>query len=281
MELDGQLRIANAWSDMEKCIFLDRFLQFPKDFRKISSFLRNKTTKDCVRFYYDSKQYVPYKAALKEHVGRRKRRGDYCVWDATIQAALSVGAVVTAGSSVQKPLFFRLPESDISLRTKDFHPPESSLFQSVSIRKIERISNTGVERGAKEKAKNRMPGSLWKIGPLFKLAKDETKFFRPKTKASSPSEECEQQVQEWRGVDDDRFSSSPSSKRQTLQKWTNVEKKVFIKTLEEHGKLARVLFACLLLSFSHTFLHFFRLQLAAIGLHGGHKINFSGRTVLL
>ena len=46
----------NPWSDIEKCIFLDRFLQHPKDFKKIASFLKNKSTRDCVAFYYDSKQ---------------------------------------------------------------------------------------------------------------------------------------------------------------------------------------------------------------------------------
>jgi hypothetical protein len=99
---EADLTLANVWTDMEKCIFLDRFMQHPKDFRKIASFLRNKTTKDCVEFYYDSKQTVPYKAALKEHIMRRKRRGDYHIWDATIQAALSVGAVVEAGQSEDK-----------------------------------------------------------------------------------------------------------------------------------------------------------------------------------
>lgn len=40
---------------MEKAIFLDKFMQFPKNFSKIASFLTNRSTKDCVRFYYDSK----------------------------------------------------------------------------------------------------------------------------------------------------------------------------------------------------------------------------------
>ena len=40
---------------MEKVIFVDKFLQFPKNFSKIASFLTNRSTKDCVRFYYDSK----------------------------------------------------------------------------------------------------------------------------------------------------------------------------------------------------------------------------------
>ena len=86
---EEERRHVNVWTDMEKCIFLDRFLHHPKDFRKIASFLRNKTTKDCIRFYYDSKKSVPYKHALKEFLQRKKRRGDVVSWDATIQSALS------------------------------------------------------------------------------------------------------------------------------------------------------------------------------------------------
>jgi len=48
-----ETRYLSTWIDMEKCISLYRFLQHPKDFRKIASFLRNKTVKDCISFYYD------------------------------------------------------------------------------------------------------------------------------------------------------------------------------------------------------------------------------------
>jgi hypothetical protein len=51
----------NIWSDIEKCIFLDRFLHHPKDFCKITSFLKNKSTKDCIQFYYNPKKTFPYK----------------------------------------------------------------------------------------------------------------------------------------------------------------------------------------------------------------------------
>uniref|UniRef100_A0A7S3LNH2 SANT domain-containing protein n=1 Tax=Aplanochytrium stocchinoi TaxID=215587 RepID=A0A7S3LNH2_9STRA len=62
----------NPWTDLEKCIFLDKFLQYPKNFYKISTFLRNKSAKDVVRFYYDSKKTCPYKQILIEQHQRRK-----------------------------------------------------------------------------------------------------------------------------------------------------------------------------------------------------------------
>jgi hypothetical protein len=84
----------NPWTDMEKCIFLDRFLQYPKDFRKIASFIRDKSTADCVEFYYNSKKNMPYKTALKEHLQRKKKKMDVG-WTATVQCALSAGANVS------------------------------------------------------------------------------------------------------------------------------------------------------------------------------------------
>ena len=120
----------NPWTDIEKCIFLDRFLQDPKDFHKISKSLRNKTTKDCVEFYYNSKKSIPYKAALREYHMRKKRRGDIS-WDATIQAAVSVGAIITDGPSQEKPVLFSLVENDNTYYTHHLHPMKKDLFYSL------------------------------------------------------------------------------------------------------------------------------------------------------
>lgn len=67
-----EARRVNPWTDVEKCIFLDRFLQYPKNFRKIASYLKNKTTQDVIAFYYDSKKSINYKALVKENEQRRK-----------------------------------------------------------------------------------------------------------------------------------------------------------------------------------------------------------------
>ena len=72
------------WSDLEKNIFLDKFLQFPKNFGKIATFLRLKDSKDCVRFYYESKKNIDFKALLREH--QQRRRGLKLCWTETIYA---------------------------------------------------------------------------------------------------------------------------------------------------------------------------------------------------
>lgn len=90
VDLDG--RKERVWSDIEKCIFIDKFIQYPKNFPKISSFLANRDTKDCIKFYYDSKAKIQYKSLLRELDNRR--RNQRSSW------TFSVGAAESAGGSL-------------------------------------------------------------------------------------------------------------------------------------------------------------------------------------
>jgi hypothetical protein len=228
----------SIWSDMEKCVFLDRFLQFPKDFRRIASFLKNKTTKDCVAFYYDSKQTVPYKGALKEHIMRRKRKGNYQVWDASIQAAVSVGAQVTAGVSEEKPINFSVPRTDLTYNTKLLHPLQREVLDPMVV--DETIAAEHEETGRSEDAG-------WKSrkrrrDPLFSLEKKKLQFLRQESQESMSIQSVKTKKESKSGrmndkndeVDPDAPSSIPI--RKAPQKWTASEKKIFLSTLEEHGK---------------------------------------------
>ncbi len=242
---DQESRMNNVWTDMEKCIFLDRFLQFPKDFRRIASFLRNKTTKDCVAFYYDSKQTVAYKGALKEHVMRRKRKGDYAIWDASIQAALSVGAIVTAGLNEEKPLEFSLPPSDRSYRTYMLHPLQQPVLESMPIDEEAARQHEAEARPeeAKVKSKKRFRD------PLFSLDKEHTKFLRLASQESmsgvirvksapveEEEEEKEKAITEPEPEELHELNSPPTPVRKAPQKWTTAEKRIFAETLEQYGK---------------------------------------------
>jgi hypothetical protein len=222
----------NLWTDMEKCIFLDRFLQFPKDFRRIATFLRNKSTKDCIAFYYDSKQTVPYKTALKEHVMRRKRKGDYSTWDSSIQAAISVGATVTAGESEDKPLSFALPSSDRTYRTLHLHPLRRTTLDPMPIdQKAARIYER--EHTEENKAKMKKRGR----DPLFTLEKRQTKFLRQISQEHSVEKSAEDDPK----MDvEDTGEALLSPVKKTPQKWTVAEKNIFVETLEQHGTLGCV-----------------------------------------
>lgn len=230
--------LTNIWTDMEKCIFLDRFLQFPKDFRRIASFLRNKSTKDCIAFYYDSKQTVPYKGALKEHMMRRKRKGDYQVYDASIQATTSCGARITAGLDEEKPVFFAVPDSDFSYTTRALHPLKRDVLDAMVIDEVvaEEYEDAGQSEDAKWKSRKRGRD------PLFSLDQEQTKFLRPSSQEAMTSqrskvteeEASEENNDSTKPPDADSSVSTPV--RKPPQKWTANEKKIFLETLDLHGK---------------------------------------------
>eukprot|EP00941_MAST-03F_sp_MAST-3F-sp1_P004851 g4851.t1 len=87
---------SNPWADIEKAIFIDKFLQHPKQFGMISKFLINKSTKDCVAFYYKSKTKIPYKELLREQQHRRKAHSSSRMeqansWTLIMKALQSIG----------------------------------------------------------------------------------------------------------------------------------------------------------------------------------------------
>ncbi|GAB9466176.1 Nuclear receptor coregulator [Globisporangium polare] len=84
----------NPWNDLEKCIYIDKFLQYPKNFARISSFLSNKNTGDVIAFYYHTKKVVDYKAMLREQQLRRRGSGSkntWSCWNLSACAAICLG----------------------------------------------------------------------------------------------------------------------------------------------------------------------------------------------
>ncbi|CAN0556249.1 unnamed protein product, partial [Ectocarpus sp. 12 AP-2014] len=117
--VEAERKLSNLWTDVEKCIFLDKFLHHPKNFMRIASFLPRKSPEDVVQFYYDSKTSIDYKTLLKEAVNRNK--GYAGQWNATFKAIRSVGAKVSIDEDGQP--FFPVPQRDDSFATADMHPP--------------------------------------------------------------------------------------------------------------------------------------------------------------
>jgi hypothetical protein len=73
VQVERMQTFERLWTDIEKCIFLDKFVQYPKNFFRIAQFLPNRTTRDCVKFYYDAKATMKFKPLLKEYeILRRK-----------------------------------------------------------------------------------------------------------------------------------------------------------------------------------------------------------------
>ncbi|KAL3933957.1 MAG: hypothetical protein SGPRY_000052 [Prymnesium sp.] len=64
-----------VWTEREKKIFVDKWMGYPKNFRKIKSFLEWKSVSDCVNFYYINKHKLDLKRGLRAQQSRRGRGG--------------------------------------------------------------------------------------------------------------------------------------------------------------------------------------------------------------
>ncbi|XP_045149308.1 nuclear receptor corepressor 1 isoform X6 [Echinops telfairi] len=64
----------NVWTDHEKEIFKDKFIQHPKNFGLIASYLERKSVSDCVLYYYLTKKNENYKALVRRNYGKRRGR---------------------------------------------------------------------------------------------------------------------------------------------------------------------------------------------------------------
>jgi len=82
-EEERQYKLSNPWTDREKAVFESKYIKFPKQFRKIATYLPNKNVNDCVAYYYYSKLSVNYAELVRreqkrqrmEKRGRRKGEG--------------------------------------------------------------------------------------------------------------------------------------------------------------------------------------------------------------
>lgn len=142
------------------------------------------------------------------------------MWDATIQASLSVGAVITAGPSESKPLIFSLPESDKTYFTRDFHPLNRELLDKLELN----VSDVDAEMISPSKSRKRSGA------PLFTLDPSERKMLRSSSNGKNADD-----IEEADDTDDKATEKTTPSRR-APQKWTLAEKKLFHETIEKHGK---------------------------------------------
>ncbi|XP_055367301.1 nuclear receptor corepressor 2 isoform X4 [Betta splendens] len=66
-------QVMNMWSEQEKDTFREKFIQHPKNFGLIASFLERKTVAECVLFYYLTKKNENYKNIVRRNYRRRGR----------------------------------------------------------------------------------------------------------------------------------------------------------------------------------------------------------------
>ncbi|GAX73612.1 hypothetical protein CEUSTIGMA_g1063.t1 [Chlamydomonas eustigma] len=66
-------RGVKAWTEEEKQTFMEKFLQYPKDFGRIASYLPNRSAGDCVAFFYKHQKLEEF-AAVRRKQQLKKRR---------------------------------------------------------------------------------------------------------------------------------------------------------------------------------------------------------------
>lgn len=69
--LETERGYVNPWTAEEKEIFLVKFAEFGKDFKKIASFLQHKTVADCVVFYYKHHKSDCFVKIKKQNLGKQ------------------------------------------------------------------------------------------------------------------------------------------------------------------------------------------------------------------
>eukprot|EP01024_Parvocaulis_polyphysoides_P061690 TRINITY_DN6858_c0_g1_i2.p1 TRINITY_DN6858_c0_g1~~TRINITY_DN6858_c0_g1_i2.p1 ORF type:complete len:1151 (-),score=183.53 TRINITY_DN6858_c0_g1_i2:269-3721(-) len=69
--------IGSPWTENQINLFVQTFLQYPKEYEKIASFIPGRTSRECVAFYYRNQKqewFAPTKRKL--HMMRRQKRQD-------------------------------------------------------------------------------------------------------------------------------------------------------------------------------------------------------------
>lgn len=64
---------STPWSEDEKKIFMEKFIEHPKDFHQISKFLPYRTTGDCVQFFYTNKKLDEFGNVRRKQQLKKRR----------------------------------------------------------------------------------------------------------------------------------------------------------------------------------------------------------------
>lgn len=96
MKVYKDRQVTNMWSEQERDTFREKFMQHPKNFGLIASFLERKTVAECVLYYYLTKKNENYKSLVRRSYRRRGKSQVRCGMD-----CLALG---TAAPALEGPL---------------------------------------------------------------------------------------------------------------------------------------------------------------------------------
>ncbi len=127
-EEEKRQKLRNPWTEQEKEVFQAKYVKNPKQFRKIATYLPNKTVNDCVSYYYYSKMHVNYKSLLTTNKKYRGTAKATTVADeqTSISTSNSIGGLKrrslepakeasSAGGKAKKPKYTGVPRELMGL----------------------------------------------------------------------------------------------------------------------------------------------------------------------
>merc|ERR1712238_371483 len=181
----------------------------------------------------------------------KKRRGDAVSWEATIEAALSVGASVTNGSSTDKPIHFSLPCDDHTYYTHRLHPTSIELFDFMATdakrgthsnsnynNSSSKIMSTQRSLFTTDSKKRKSLNGLSQNNNRKKPNKDDN-LSSEKMAKSEIASNAPDSVKSAHSIIDINCAESIHNTtilRKAPQKWNQKEKQIFTETVEKHGR---------------------------------------------
>merc|ERR1712238_279749 len=181
----------------------------------------------------------------------KKRRGDAVSWEATIEAALSVGASVTNGSSTDKPIHFSLPCDDHTYYTHRLHPTSIELFDFMATdakrgthsnsnynNSSSKIISTQRSLFTTDSKKRKSLNGLSQNNNRKKPNKDDN-LSSEKIAKSEIASNTPDSVKSAHNIIDINCAESIHNTtilRKAPQKWNQKEKQIFTETVEKHGR---------------------------------------------
>eukprot|EP00871_Galdieria_phlegrea_P001889 jgi/Galph1/2700/GphlegSOOS_G1361.1 len=143
----------NPWTVGERSIFIKRFAQYGKNFRKIASFLKYKTTEDVVRFYFQNKIRLELKKYFRGcDVSTRKRFGRRNVFiqnnkfssEVAPKSPFDIGSPETILTSYGESPTWHSTNSESGLESSRSSSPVSSTW---TFEEVERLSQALTKHG--------------------------------------------------------------------------------------------------------------------------------------
>ena len=147
-----------------------------------------------------------------------------------MQAAVSVGATVGSGTSVEKPVAFALPIDEKSYSSRHFHPLRRDRISNFIAEGSLRINATH----GKITKKDAIPvGKLFAID-ISQIVLRPTDDSETKMKQDGGSWDVESQSALPTTNEDKALAESSGRK---IQKWTKEEKRIFLSAFQQHGAI--------------------------------------------